>query len=195
MAKTAPKKYTLLDGRHVNLAALSPRERAFIADLEKLVRQGINYFEIYRAAVGPGSVALGGRNRIDRERAESPLYLVAVDLATRAGIKQGLILAPEHEDERAEAPTDGSMISVAQAADLIGISLAAVYKAIEKGALRVRRIGNVTVVDRESATEYKTRRSSAEPAEPSSGKRAAGGRTAQESRVSIQRRQLLAPGA
>ena len=56
------------------------------------------------------------------------------------------------------APTDGSMISVAQPADLIGISRAAVYKAIEKGGLRVRRIGNVTVVDSKSATEYTTRR-------------------------------------
>ncbi len=183
MAKTTPKKYTLLDGRHVNLGALDPRERAFIADLEKMVRQGINYFEIYRAAVGPGSVALGGRNRIDRQTAERPLYLVAVDLATRGGIKQGLILAPEHEDERAEAPMDGSMISVAQAADLIGISRAAVYKAIEKGGLRVQRIGNVTVVDRESATEYKTRRSAGEPAAPSNGKRTARGRAARESRA------------
>lgn len=184
MAKTAPKKYMLLDRRLVSLAVLDPRERAFIADLEKMVRQGINYFEIYRAAAGPGSVALGGRNRIDRRTAERPLYRVALDLATRAGIKQGLILAPEHEDERAEAPTDGSMISVAQAADLIGISRAAVYKAVEKGSLRVRRIGNVTVVDRESATGYKARRSSGEVAEPSNGTRAARGRAAQESRAS-----------
>src|SRR3990172_8160832 len=154
MAKAAPRKYTLLDGRHLSLTGLDARERAFLADIEKMARQGISYFEVYRAAVGPGSVALGGRNRIDRHIADSPLYLVAVDLATRAGIKQGLILAPEYEHERERAPADGSMISVAQAAKLIGISRAAVYKAIEKGALRVHRIGNVTIVDRRSAAEY-----------------------------------------
>jgi hypothetical protein len=153
------KKYTLLDGRQLSLAGLDARERAFLTDLEKMARQSISYFEIYRVAVGPGSIALGGHNRIDRQLAESPLYLVAVDLATRAGIKQGLILAPQHEHQRASAPTDGAMISVAQAADLIGISRAAVYKAIDKGALAVRRIGNVTVVDRKSAGEYRAQRS------------------------------------
>lgn len=179
MAKAAVKKYTLLDGRGMSLAGLDARERSFLADIEKMVRRGISYFEVYRAAVGPGSVALGGRNRIDRHIAESPLYLVALDLATRAGIKQGLILAPEHEHERASAPADGSMTSVAQAADLIGISRAAVYKAIEKGALRVRRIGNVTVVNRKSAAEYRERRSTVEllPA----GKRLGRSRTAEES--------------
>ncbi len=162
MAKAASRKYTLLDGRRLSLAGLGARERAFLADIEKMVRQGISYFEVYRAAAGPGSVALGGRNRIDRKMAGSPLYLVAVDLATRAGIKQGLVLAPEHEHERAGAPADGTMISVAQAADLIGISRAAVYKAIEKGALRARRIGNVTIVDRKSAAEYRARRAAGE---------------------------------
>ena len=182
MAKSAARKYTLLDGRHLSLAGLDARERAFLADIEKMVRQGISYFEVYRAAVGPGSVVLGGRNRIDRKIAESPLYLVAVDLATRAGIKQGLVLAPEHEHERASAPADGSMISVAQAADLIGISRAAVYKAIGKGAVRTRRIGNVTIVDRKSAAEYRERRTSVEP--PEAAKRASGTRTAEDSRAS-----------
>ncbi len=181
MAKTAPRKYTLLDGRETTLADLGARERVFLADIEKMVRQGISYFEIYRAAVGPGSAALGGRNRIDRHIAESPLYLVAVDLATRAGIKEGLILAPEHAHERANAPAGSSMISVAQAADLIGISRAAIYKAIERGALRVRRIGNVTVVDRKSAAEYRERRSAVKPSP--AGKRPGRSRTAEESRA------------
>jgi excisionase family DNA binding protein len=165
------------------LAGLDARERTFLADIEKMVRQGISYFEVYRAAAGPGSVALGGRNRIDRKIAESPLYLVAVDLATRAGIKQGLVLAPEHEHERARAPADGSMISVAQAADLIGISRAAVYKAIEKGALRTRRIGNVTIVDRKSAAEYRARRLAGEG--PAATRRARGTSVIEEAQVSV----------
>lgn len=182
MAKVPSRKYKLLDGRRLSLSGLAARERAFLADIEKMVRQGISYFEICRAAVGPGSVALGGRNRIDRKTAESPLYLVAVDLATRAGIKQGLVLAPEHEHERAAAPTDGSMISVAQAADLIGISRAAVYKAIEKGALRTQRIGNVTIVDRSSAAEYRERRSAGKSAE--AAKHGIGTRAEEDSRAS-----------
>src|SRR5438132_13075754 len=122
--------------------------------------QGVSYFEIYRAAVGPGSAALRGRNRMDERIVESPLYLAARDIATRAGIQQGLILTPEHAEQRSAAPKDASMISAAQAADLIGISRAAVYKAIDKGALKAIRLGNVTVVDRASALTYREGRGS-----------------------------------
>src|SRR6266478_2015517 len=127
------KRHELLSGQVVDLRELDAREQEFLRDLEKMSRQGVSYFEIYRTATGPGSLALHGRNRIDRNIVESPIYLVARDIATRAGIKQGLILAPEHAEKRAQAPTDASMISASQAADLIGISRTAVYKAIEKG--------------------------------------------------------------
>ena len=163
--KVAPKpvqrrstSHRLLDGRTVELSELDAREQAFFRDLQKMSRQGVSYFEVYRAATGPGSPALQGRNRIDRHIVESSLYLVARDIATRVGIKQGLILAPEYEKVRASAPTDSSMISASQAADLIGISRAAVYKAIEKGALKSIRLGNVTVLDRAAAVAYRNGR-------------------------------------
>lgn len=158
MAKRASSKRLLVDGREVDLGALDARQRAFLADLDHMKRQGVSYFEIYRAAMGPGSPALEGRRRVDRRIATSPLYLAAQDIATRAGIEQGLILAPEREQERAKAPTDGSMISVTQAAALIGITRAAIYKAIEKQAMRALRIGNVTVVERASALAYRDAR-------------------------------------
>ncbi len=46
------------------------------------------------------------------------------------------------------------MISVTQAADVMGITRAAIYKAIERGALEAIRIGNVTIVTRASANAY-----------------------------------------
>jgi excisionase family DNA binding protein len=154
------KSHRLLDGRRVGLREFNAREQAFLTDLQRMARQGVSYFEVYRAAVGPGSPALQGRNRIDRRIVESPLYLVARDIATRVGIKRGLVLAPEHENKRATAPGDASMISVAQAAEFVGITRAAIYKAIEKGALEAIRIGNVTVVKRASAHAYRERRES-----------------------------------
>lgn len=159
------KNHRLLDARRVDLVEFNARQQAFLTDLQRMARQGVSYFEVYRAAVGPGSLALQGRNRIDRRVVESPLYLVARDIATRVGIKQGLVLAPEHENERPTAPGDASMISVAQAADLIGITRAAIYKAIEKGALQAIRIGNVTVVKRASAYAYRQRRESVDRGE------------------------------
>ena len=154
------KDHDLLDGRRVSLTDLSAREQAFLTDLQRMARQGVSYFEVYRTAVGPGSPALQGRNRIDRRIVGSPLYLVARDIATRVGIRQGLVLAPEHQNETAKAPRDASMMSVAQASDLIGITRAAVYKAIEKRALETIRIGNVTLVDRASAQAYREQRES-----------------------------------
>lgn len=155
MAKKAGKKRHLVDGRTVDLGTLGAHQRAFLTDLDKMARQSVSYFEIYRTALGPGSPALQGRGRIDQKLAHSPLYLAAQDIATRAGIEQGLILAPQYEHERSKAPTDGSMISVTQAAVLIGITRAAVYKAIERKAIAAMHIGNVTVVDRQAALAYK----------------------------------------
>jgi excisionase family DNA binding protein len=152
------KKYTLLSGETVSLEELEHREEEFLDTLMEMARRNISYFEIYRMAIGPGSIALRGRNQVNRSILKSPLYEAARDIATRAGIAQGLILAPEYENERAKAPQDFSMISVMQAADLIGVSRAAVYKAIEKGKLRCHKIGNVTVVEKASALDYRDRR-------------------------------------
>lgn len=162
------KTHKLLDGTAINLRGLSAREQAFLRDLKKMAREGVSYFEIYRTAVGPGSPALAGRNRIDRRLAQSPLYLAARDIATRAGIDQGLILAPAQQSARAAAAKAGeerAMMSVAQAAQLIGVSRAAVYKAIGRGTLEAERIGNVTVVARQSALDYRDR-SAADKAQP-----------------------------
>lgn len=156
-----PGTYRLLDGRTVDLRGLTARERAFLTDLRKMVRADISYFEIERVALGPGSPALGGRNRVDERIVEMPIYLAAEDIATRAGIEQGLLLAPEHEPKREDVPPERSMISVIQAAQLIGVSRTAIYKAIERGTLRATRVGNVTVVDRTSAVTYREHRSAA----------------------------------
>jgi len=102
------KAHDLIDGRRVSLAELNAREQAFLTDLQRMARQGVSYFEVYRTAVGPGSPALQGRNRIDRRIVGSPLYLVARDIATRVGIRQGLVLAPEHQNETAKAPKDAA---------------------------------------------------------------------------------------
>ncbi|MGH9399974.1 MAG: helix-turn-helix domain-containing protein [Thermoanaerobaculia bacterium] len=154
------KTYTLLNGKTLDLSELSPAEGAFLRGLRRMTENDISYFEICRSAIGPGSPALRGRQTIDRRTAATPLYLAAEDIATRAGIQQGLILAPEFEHLRAQFPTDGSHISAAQAADFIGISRAAVYKAINAGTLQALRIGNVTVVNKKSAVEYRQRRES-----------------------------------
>ncbi len=152
--------YKLLSGETVSLPDLRPRERAFLRNLRQMMKEGVSYFEIERSAIGPGSPALEGRNRVDRRIVTSPLYRVARDIATRAGIAEGLILAPRYENRRSELPTDGSMISVTQAADLLGISRAAVHKAIQENRLKGRKIGNLVIVDRGDCERYRAARQS-----------------------------------
>ena len=103
------KKYTLLSGETVHLEDLGAHELAFLENLQRMAKSTISFFEIERFAIGPGSPALQGWSRVTREIVNSPLYRVAADIATRAGIAEGLIFAPAHEDKRGEIPTDRSL--------------------------------------------------------------------------------------
>lgn len=150
--------HRLLNGTKIPLGDLSSRERDFLRTLTRMVAERVSYFEVYRLALGPGSPALQGRIRVDRDLVKTPVYLVARDIATRVGIRQGLILAPEHESERRDAERIEAPISVAQAADLIGISRVAAYKAVQEGRLASEKIGNVFVVRRADAKAYKRTR-------------------------------------
>jgi excisionase family DNA binding protein len=105
----------------------------------------------------------------------SPLYRVAADIATRAGVAEGLILAPEHEGKRTQIPADRSLMSVTQAANTLGISRAAVHKAIQQKRLAAHRYGNVILVSREAVLRYKHERGEGRPRSTDSQARAAGG--------------------
>lgn len=51
--------------------------------LQKLVIEGINYFDIWRLALGPGALPLQGRNHVTKEILETPFYLIARDIVSR----------------------------------------------------------------------------------------------------------------
>lgn len=169
------KRHTLLSGETVSLEALEVRDIAFLKNLQRMVKDGISFFELERVAIGPGSPALQGWSRVTRAIVGSPLYRVATDIATRAGIAEGLILAPEHEDERNRVPADRSLMSVTQAASALGISRAAVHKAIQQKRLAGQRYGNVILVSRDAVQQYKKLRSGGGTRSSSSGSQAAGG--------------------
>lgn len=154
-------RYKLLSGETVHLKGVAAHELAFLKDLRTMAKSGISFFEIERVAIGPGSPALQGWSRVTREIASSPLYSVAVDIATRAGMAEGLILAPEHEGKRKEIPADRSLMSVTQAANTLGLSRAAVHKAIQQKRLAAQRFGNVVPVSRDAVLSYKQQRAQA----------------------------------
>jgi excisionase family DNA binding protein len=149
------KRYKLLSGESIGLEDLEARDIAFLKNLERMAKDGISFFELERVAIGPGSPALQGWSRVTREIVSLPLYRVAADIATRAGVAEGLILAPEHEQKRSQIPADRSLMSVTQAANTLGISRAAVHKAIQQKRLAAQRYGNVILVSRDAVQRYK----------------------------------------
>jgi hypothetical protein len=126
------KSHKVLSGEAVGLEDVEARDAAFLKNLQRMAASGISFFELERVAIGPGSPARQGWSRVTREIVSSPLYRVAADIAIRAGIAEGLVLAPEHEDKRSQIPADRSLMSVTQAANTLGISRAAVHKAIQQ---------------------------------------------------------------
>lgn len=152
------KRHKLLSGEIVDLDGVEARDIAFLKNLQRMATSGLSFFELERVAIGPGSPALQGWSRVTRETVSSPLYRVSADIATRAGIAEGLVLAPEHEDKRSQIPADRSLMSLTQAASTLGISRAAVHKAIQQKRLKAQRYGNVLLVDREAVLRYKRER-------------------------------------
>jgi excisionase family DNA binding protein len=152
------RSHKLLSGETVPLRSIDAREAAFLTDLQKMAKTGVSFFDIERVAIGPGSPALRGRSRVTPEIVSSPLYRAASDIATRAGIADGLILAPKHQRVSGQIPRDRSMMSITQAADALGVSRAAVHKAIQQKRLAARRYGNVFLVDRTDVARYKRNR-------------------------------------
>jgi excisionase family DNA binding protein len=155
------RKYKLLSGEVVELKDLGARESAFLKNLLRMAESEISFFEIERVAIGPGSPALQGWSRVTPEIVASPLYRVARDICTRAGISEGLILTPEHENLRDRIPTDRSLMSVTQASTALGISRAAVHKAVQQERLAAQRYGNVVLVSRDAVMRYKRERAEA----------------------------------
>ena len=155
---TSMKRYKLLSGQTVSLEDLPARDVSFLKNLQRMAKDAISFFEVERVAIGPGSPALQGWSRVTREIVSSPLYRVASDIATRAGIAEGLILAPEHEQRRSQIPADRSLMSVTQAANTLGISRAAVHKAIQQKRLAAQRCGNVILLSRDAVQRYKEHR-------------------------------------
>ena len=149
------KRHRLLSGETLRWEDIEAREVAFVQNLQQMATSGVGFFEIERAAIGPGSPVLQGASRVTREIVNSPFYRVAADIATRAGIAEGLILAPEHEHRRIQIPVDRSLMSVTQVATTLGISRAAVHKAIHQKRLAAQRFGNVVLVGREAVVRYK----------------------------------------
>jgi hypothetical protein len=149
-------RHELLDGEVIDTSAFSDAERRFLKELAQDGRRGAEYFDLLRRVKGPGAVPLRG-GRLTPRVARSAFYRVAHDIADRIGIEQGFLL-----ESGVERPANGvlhrNLLSLTEAAGVIGISRPAAHQALVEGRLRGQRVGNAWVVRQADATAFKESR-------------------------------------
>jgi hypothetical protein len=149
--------YELLTGEVISLGRLDEREDEFLKRLAADAHGGADYFDLLRRVKGPEALPRRGRP-ITAAVARSALYRVAHDIADRAGIVQGYLLSPNADP--AAVKQDAQLLSLTEAADLIGISRPAAHQALMEKRLAGQRVGNAWVVRRLDAEAFKRSRSS-----------------------------------
>ena len=173
-------EHKLLEGEVIDTSGFSDAEHRFLKKLSEDGRRGAEYFDLLRRVKGPKALPLRG-GRVTPRIARSAFYRVAHDIADRVGIEQGYLLGPD-----VESPAGGGLqqdlLSLTEAADLIGISRPAAHQALVEGRLRGQRVGNAWVVRRADARAFKETRDDRGAGSPVDAAPAAGGRGWAESR-------------
>jgi excisionase family DNA binding protein len=162
--------HKLLDGEVVDTSGFSEAERRFLKELADDGRRGAEYFDLLRRVKGPAALPLRG-GRLTPQIARSAFYRVAHDIADRVGIEQGYLLAPDIERPVGRR-VERELLSLTEAAELIGISRPAAHQALVEGRLKGQRVGKAWVVRRPDAMAFKeTRdgRGAGSPMEATSG--------------------------
>ena len=149
-------RHKLLDGEAVDTSAFSEAQHRFLKALARDGRRGVEYFDLLRRVKGPGAVPLQG-GRLTPRIARSAFYRVAHDIADRIGLAQGFLLEAGVEVP-ANADLHQDLLSLTEAADLIGISRPAAHQALVEGRLQGQRVGNAWVVRRTEARAFKESR-------------------------------------
>ncbi len=130
-----PITYTTLDGDVIDLTDLAPHERAFFDECYVAYRDNVVPFGAFLNLVhGDRNPALEPGRRVTRAVAAHPLYRSVRDLEDRVGIAQQA-LRPGPDDLVDRDPLDDELIPHAQVAERLGVSLGAVYQAVERGDL------------------------------------------------------------
>jgi len=151
MAGRKPKAgiYTLLDGEGLDLTELSAEERAYIDELAAAAAApGAAYPSLLLRVSGPGAFPTrkaGGW--VTPAVQDSTVYRVAEDIVDRLGIAQNY-LGP---------PTDAApaqLLSVSEAARLLGVSRQAINEAIKRRALAAQRVGRDWILRLEDVRAY-----------------------------------------
>lgn len=150
--------YQLLSGENVSTCRLRENDREWLEWLREEAENDVDYFILLRTVRGRGARPLKGSWRLTPEIAQSVLFRVAEDIVERVGIQQGYSLPPgtglEELDEKA-------LVSGPEAAEIIGVTRAAVHRALAEGRLRGWMVGTNWVLSRADVLKYKEKREAA----------------------------------
>jgi hypothetical protein len=149
--------HELLSGEKLSLGGLTNEERTFLHRLASDAKRDADYFDLLRRVKGPEAFPLRG-GPITPAIAASVLYRVAHDIADRNGIEQGYLLPPDVA-KPVELKGGRDLLSLTEAAELIGITRPAAHQALVEERLRGQRVGNAWVVTRADAEAFRKARS------------------------------------
>ncbi len=143
--------YTTLDGDILNLESLGPREREHFDRALVAYRAGMDWARFMNELVdGEANPLIEPGRRVTRRTLESPLYRALLDLGNHLGILQGKFRPTEGDDLETD-PVEDREIPVAEAAERAGVSVKAVYLAIERGDLIASRTRPARISERSLA--------------------------------------------
>jgi hypothetical protein len=136
--------YTTLDRRVIDLTNLTDEERAYFDRSYEAYEAGITWDRFNDLVAGlsnPLVRAAGGR--VTRAVWDHPLYQALRDLDDRLGIRHGEV-APSDGDDVDSDPLADEFVAVSEAAGRKEVTVKAVHKAIERGAIVAARAGDGT---------------------------------------------------
>lgn len=144
--------YELLSGETIDLTGITAEARAYLDELGADIAAGLPYFDLELGVKGPRAFTTKNSGGfVTKDVLADPVYRVANDLVTRVGIQQGKVGAPRNAPPA--AVPDG-MISVAEAASMLGQSRQNVNAAIKRGRLAAQMIGGVYLLRVDDVREY-----------------------------------------
>lgn len=149
-SRSPAMNYKLLKGQSIELARLPRADLEYLVHLSRRAVADEDYATLVLAVKGRAAYPRRGRRWVTKQVRDSDLYRVAEDIVDRVGIRQGMI-SPDHDDR---VTAVDQIVGVAEAAQLLGITRAAVVKAARAGRIHGRQIGKAWALLRGSVKRY-----------------------------------------
>jgi len=145
--------YELLDGEVISVGRLTESEMLYLENLRQSIELNTNYFDLYASVRGAFSY-FRGDEPMTAEIEQSVAFRVALDMVERHGIRSGILVAPEKKG----IADDAKLLSMTDAAKVIGVTRAAVHHAVARGKIRAWKVGSFWVCDGSSVERFRSER-------------------------------------